>query len=65
MFKDPISTEQAAAILNVTTRHVRWLIEKGDLKAEKFGRDYMLSRKDVESYTPRAKGRPPKERGNK
>jgi excisionase family DNA binding protein len=43
-----VSTAQAAAILGISTRRVRVLLEKGKLAGRKIGRDWILDRQGVE-----------------
>jgi excisionase family DNA binding protein len=49
-----LTTTQTAAELRMSVRGVRKLIERGGLKAERVGRDYLVSPADIE----RAKSRP-------
>jgi excisionase family DNA binding protein len=58
MIPDPITTTEAAAILGVTRRHVWHLIKIGELPAERWGRDFILSNKVVRKYKPKPPGRP-------
>ena len=41
---------EAAAEMNVTERHVRRLAQKGDIDAEKPGRDWLIRRQAVVDY---------------
>jgi excisionase family DNA binding protein len=43
MAKTLFTTNEAAAALGVTSARVRQMILKGELEAEKFGRDLMIS----------------------
>jgi excisionase family DNA binding protein len=42
-----LTTAEAAAILGVTDRRVRQLIEEGKLKGVKRGRDYLIEEKSL------------------
>lgn len=44
-----MSTAKAAIELNCTERHVRRLIGRGDLQAERTGRDWLIEPADVEA----------------
>gem|GEM_PF-3436541 len=44
---DYISTLAAAQALGYTLQHTRLLIRQGKLKAEKLGRDWLVSRRSV------------------
>jgi len=57
-----LTTKQASEILGVSERHVRLLIAREKLKAERFGTVWMIKESDIgkaEVYGKR--GRPPKE----
>jgi len=45
---DPIDTKEAAAIIGCSIPTVTRLAIAGDLKAEKWGRDWRISRKSAE-----------------
>ena len=45
-----LTTKAAADRLGITARAVALLIQRGILKAEKFGRDYMIDPVEVERY---------------
>ncbi len=51
MIRDPITTTQAAMILQCTRRHVRNLVDAGELAGQRMGRDWFVSRRQVEGYT--------------
>jgi excisionase family DNA binding protein len=53
-----LTTNEAAAVLQVTRRRVLELIKLGTLRAEKFGRDWQVDQKSVEAYknSPRKAG---------
>ena len=55
----------AAAELNLSPNRVRQLIKKGRLRAQRIGREYAISREDLEAFKliDRPVGRPPKEHG--
>ncbi len=44
-----ITTEEASKILYVTPYTIREYIKKGMLKAKKLGKQYLISRKEVEN----------------
>jgi excisionase family DNA binding protein len=58
-----MTTREAAERLGVSVRAVQALIQRGRLKAEKIGRDWILLTRDVEDYalTRRSPGRPPRD----
>lgn len=58
-----MTTKQVAAELNIQPRSVKQLCRRSVLKAEKIGRDWIISREDLEHYkTIRQRpGRKPKE----
>lgn len=45
-----LTTKDAAARLGVTARAVSLLIRSGAIKAQKFGRDWMIDPVEVERY---------------
>lgn len=47
---DPMTTQQAAAMLDVSLSAVQKAIQKGRLKAEQLGRDNLIEREEVERY---------------
>lgn len=47
---DPVTTQQAAAMLDVSLSAVQKAIQKGRLKAEQMGRDNWIEREEVERY---------------
>lgn len=52
-----LTTAEAAELLGVTQRHIRWLIVQGRLVAQKWGpRDYRIRRKDVLKAKDRPEG---------
>lgn len=57
---EQLTTKQAAEILGVTVRQVRFYIENEQLVATKFGRDYVIRRADLEDMEEVRRGRPPK-----
>jgi excisionase family DNA binding protein len=59
-----ITTAEAAAILKLTPVRIRQLIVSGRLKSEKYGRDHLLDRDEVERFNRTGRlppGRPRKE----
>lgn len=59
-----LTTDQAAARLNVTPARVRVLIREGRLPAEKFGRAHMIRESDLKLVEHRQVGRPPQAKSN-
>jgi excisionase family DNA binding protein len=58
-----LSTKEAAEKLGVSLRRVQQLITEGTLKANKVGRDYVITEKDLECVKVYKKpGRPPKKK---
>ena len=55
-----MTTEKAAKYLGVTPQRVRQLVVREEIKAEKYGRDYLLDSESVRSYekSRRKPGRP-------
>jgi len=47
---DVMTPEQVAEYLQVVTRTIYRMIERGDLKATKIGRVYRIRKEDVDSY---------------
>ena len=60
---DFLTTDQAGQILGVTGRRVRALIEAGRLPAVKFGKVWMINKKDLKKVAVRKPGRPSTKRG--
>lgn len=61
-----VSLPEAAALADVSERHMRLLVEKGTVAAAKVGRNWLVSRAAAEAFRrhpsagrPRAKGRKP------
>jgi excisionase family DNA binding protein len=50
LVKDPVTTKQAAEMLQVSLSAVQKAIAKGRLKAEQMGRDNWIEREEVERY---------------
>ena len=55
---DYLTTDQAGKILGVTGRRVRALIKAGRLPAVKFGKAWMINKKDLKKVAIRKPGRP-------
>ncbi len=61
---DYLTTAQAAQILGITPEGVLSLLRRGQLKAEKVGRDWLYRRADVLRAKERpGRGRPRKKQG--
>jgi excisionase family DNA binding protein len=58
MVKDWLTTAEAAARLGVTAGRVRQMVLKGQLPAEKAGRDLMIKEEDLKLVQHRKVGRP-------
>jgi excisionase family DNA binding protein len=55
---DWLTTEDAAAILDVDPRHVALLCRRGTLAGRRFGRAWQVSRASVEKYQDDPKRKP-------
>lgn len=57
-----LTTKQAAAILGIAARTVKDYCQDGKLKAQKFGRDWLIEEKDLAAFQQERKprGRPRK-----
>jgi excisionase family DNA binding protein len=55
---DFLTTDQAGQILGVSGRRVRALITAGRLPAFKFGKVWMINKKDLKKVAIRKPGRP-------
>ena len=53
-----IDTQKAAAMLQVTPRRIRALIQSGRLPAQKLGRDWLIQSADLAALRARPNGRP-------
>lgn len=60
-----LTTKEAAARLNITSRRVVALIQAKTLPAEKIGRDYLIKEKDLDLVANRKAGRPRKKQSIK
>ncbi len=61
-----LTTTQAATILGVSLRAVQQLITRGQLQAERIGRDYLIDPVALEPFrTPSGRGRPRAEKPGK
>jgi excisionase family DNA binding protein len=56
---DPLTVEQAAHELGISRQRVTFYIREKRLKAEKFGRAYLIRRSDLEGLERGEAGRPP------
>ena len=45
--KEPITVYEAAQLLKVSNRRVRMLLQLGELRGKKFGRDWQVDSKSV------------------
>ncbi len=60
-----LTTKETAEKLGVSTGRIRQMVLAGQLHAEKFGRDLMISEDDIKAVSNRKTGRPKKtETGN-
>lgn len=48
--KDPVTTQQAAAMLDVSLSAVQKAVQKGRMTGEQIGRDWLIERGEVERY---------------
>jgi len=55
---DYLTTDQAGQILGVSGRRVRALIKAGRLPAVKFGKAWMINKRDLKKVAVRKPGRP-------
>ncbi len=55
-----LTTKETAEKLGVSTGRVRQMVLAGQLHAEKFGRDLMISEDDIKAVSNRKTGRPKK-----
>jgi excisionase family DNA binding protein len=57
-----LTTKQASDLLGISVRGIHSLIKRGRLRADKFGRDWMIKREDLDLFkeNKRSKGRPKK-----
>lgn len=46
-----VDTKEAARLLGYTLQHTRLLIRTGQLRAVKFGRDWMIERKSITDFS--------------
>lgn len=60
--KDPVTTKQAAAMLDVSLSAVQKAVAKGRLTGEQLGRDYLIEREEVERYRRERKLTGPRKR---
>ena len=60
--KEPLTTQQAAAMLDVSLSSVQKAIARGKLKAELMGRDNWIEREEVERYLRERKLTGPRKR---
>ena len=57
---EKMTVEQAAKKLGVSTARIGQYIANGALPASKFGRQWVIDPKVLDSFTRRPRGRPPK-----
>ena len=60
---DLMNVDEVAAVLGVSAGRVRQLAQKGAIKCEKVGRDWVFVRRDVDEFARRHRrpGRPAKD----
>lgn len=63
--KDPVTTQQAALMLDISLSAVQKAIQKRRLKAEQIGRDNLIEREEVERYRRERKMTGPRGSKNK
>ncbi len=54
---DYLTTAEAAKALGVSVRRVRAIVQAGQLKAKKAGRDWLISKASLRAYKPQIKHR--------
>jgi hypothetical protein len=64
MADDWITTRQAAGLSGYTMQHVRLLIGRGDVRGQRWGRDWQVSRRSLLAYV-RQREQAGKKRGPK
>lgn len=57
-----LTVKEVAARLNLTPVRVRMLIKAGRLPAQKVGRDWLITERALNAFSPRPVGRPRKEK---
>jgi len=57
-----LTSKEAAEILGVSRPRVQQMVLKGQLPAEKFGRDLVILESDLQKVKHRPLGRPPKKK---
>jgi excisionase family DNA binding protein len=62
LVKDPVTTQQAAELLQVSLSAVQKAIQNRRLKAEQIGRDNLIEREEVERYRRERKLTGPRKR---
>lgn len=60
--KDPVTTQQAAVMLQVSLSSVQKAIARKRLRAEQIGRDNLIEREEVERYARERKLTGPRKR---
>jgi excisionase family DNA binding protein len=50
-----ITTAKAAELAGYKPAHIRYLVKKGHITGKKFGRDWMISQKSLQSYVRKMK----------
>lgn len=60
--KDPVTTQRAAAMLDVSLSAVQKAIKNKRLAGEQIGRDYLIEREEVERYRRERKLTGPRKR---
>ena len=62
LVKDPVTTMQAAVMLDVSLSAVQKAVAQGRLTGEQYGRDYLIEREEVERYRRERKLTGPRKR---
>lgn len=56
-----LTTAEVSALLGLSQRQVQTLIQRGHLRAKRYGRAWLIRQADAEAFTKHPVGRPKKE----